>query len=193
MTATIALMIIFAYFLGSISSAILLCRLAGLPDPRTTGSTNPGATNVLRLGNKTLASIVLILDMLKGAIPVWGAYFLDITPFYLGLIAISACLGHIYPIFFHFQGGKGVATALGAMAPIGLDLTALIMATWAVVALIFRYSSLASITAVLAAPLYTWWIKPEYTLPVAMLSCLILYRHNDNLQRLLKGQEPKFK
>ncbi|MGL4350938.1 MAG: glycerol-3-phosphate 1-O-acyltransferase PlsY, partial [Plesiomonas shigelloides] len=123
-------MIICAYLLGSISSAILICRLAGLPDPRETGSGNPGATNVLRLGGRFAALAVLIADVAKGGLPVWLAYKLDLAPPVLGIIAIAACLGHIYPIFFHFQGGKGVATAFGAIAPISWDITGLLSGTW---------------------------------------------------------------
>jgi glycerol-3-phosphate acyltransferase PlsY len=184
-------MIISAYLLGSISSAVLICRLLRLPDPRGVGSNNPGATNVLRIGGKKAAAAVLLCDMLKGTIPVWAGYFLKIDPLILGLVAIAACLGHMYPIFFHFKGGKGVATALGAIAPIGLDLTAMIMATWLFVAVIFRYSSLAAIVTVLLAPLYTWLVKPQYTLPVAMLCCLIILRHHQNIKRLFAGTEPK--
>lgn len=191
MTPLILLIIISAYLLGSISSAVLVCRLFRLPDPRESGSHNPGATNVLRVGGKKAAVIVLLCDMLKGTIPVWGSYFLGVTPFLLGVIAIAACLGHIYPIFFHFRGGKGVATALGAIAPIGLDLTGVVMATWLITLLVSRYSSLAALVTVLLAPLYTWMIKPNYTLPVAMLCCLIVFRHQENIKRLLTGTEPK--
>ena len=191
MTPLALIMTIFAYLLGSISSAVLICRLLKLPDPRETGSQNPGATNVLRIGGKKAAVAVLVCDMLKGTIPVWGSYFLSIEPFVLGIIAIAACLGHMYPIFFHFKGGKGVATALGAIAPIGLDLTAAIMITWLLVAVVFRYSSLAALITVLLAPLYTWMIKPMYTLPVAMLCCLIVLRHHKNIKRLFSGTEPK--
>ncbi len=106
MTPLALSMIIFAYLLGSISSAVLICRVLRLPDPRNVGSQNPGATNVLRIGGKKAAVAVLLCDMLKGTIPVWGGYFLNIEPFMLGLVAIAACLGHMYPIFFHFKGGK---------------------------------------------------------------------------------------
>ncbi|MDW6018069.1 glycerol-3-phosphate 1-O-acyltransferase PlsY [Vibrio plantisponsor] len=191
MTPLALIMIISAYLLGSISSAVLICRLLRLPDPRGVGSNNPGATNVLRIGGKKAAAAVLLCDMLKGTIPVWAGYFLKIDPLILGLVAIAACLGHMYPIFFHFKGGKGVATALGAIAPIGLDLTTMIMATWLFVAVIFRYSSLAAIVTVLLAPLYTWLVKPQYTLPVAMLCCLIILRHHQNIKRLFAGTEPK--
>lgn len=191
MTPLALIMIISAYLLGSVSSAVLICRLLGLPDPRAVGSHNPGATNVLRIGGKKTAAAVLLCDMLKGTIPVWSAYFLGIDSLMLGIIAIAACLGHMYPLFFHFKGGKGVATALGAIAPIGLDLTLMIMLTWLVVAVIFRYSSLAALVTVLLAPFYTWMIKPQYTLPVAMLCCLIVLRHHQNIKRLFSGTEPK--
>lgn len=191
MTPLALVMIIVAYLLGSISSAVLICRILRLPDPRGVGSNNPGATNVLRIGGKKAAAAVLLCDMLKGTIPVWGGYFLDIEPVILGVIAIAACLGHMYPLFFHFKGGKGVATALGAIAPIGLDLTGMIIATWLSVAFLFRYSSLAAIVTVLLAPFYTWMIKPQYTLPVAMLCCLIVFRHHQNIKRLIDGTEPK--
>ncbi len=191
MTPLALIMIIFAYMLGSISSAVLICRVLRLPDPRGVGSNNPGATNVLRIGGKKAAVAVLLCDMLKGTIPVWGGYFLDIDPIILGVIAIAACLGHMYPLFFHFKGGKGVATALGAIAPIGLDLTGMIIATWLSVAFLFRYSSLAAIVTVLLAPFYTWMVKPQYTLPVAMLCCLIIFRHHQNIKRLFEGTEPK--
>ncbi|GEK11076.1 glycerol-3-phosphate 1-O-acyltransferase PlsY [Pseudoalteromonas sp. McH1-7] len=187
----ISLMCVCAYLLGSISSAILVCRLFKLPDPRFSGSNNPGATNVLRLGGKVPAVLVLIFDILKGTIPVWGAYFLNIEPLWLGAIAVSACLGHIYPVFFHFNGGKAVATAFGALLPIGLSLGGLLISTWLVVLALTRYSSLAAIVAVAAAPLYTWWIKPLYTLPVSFLTVVIIFRHRANIKRLLAGKEPK--
>lgn len=184
-------LIICAYLLGSISSAVLICRLLRLPDPRGVGSHNPGATNVLRIAGKKTALTVLICDMLKGTIPVWSGYYLNIDPLMLGLIGIAACLGHMYPLFFHFKGGKGVATALGAIAPIGLELTAMVIVTWLVVVFIFRYSSLAALVTVLLTPFYTWMIKPHYTLPVAMLCCLIVLRHQENIKRLFIGTEPK--
>lgn len=191
MTPLALIMIICAYLLGSISSAVLICRLLRLPDPRGVGSHNPGATNVLRIAGKKTALIVLICDMLKGTIPVWSGYYLNIDPLMLGLIGIAACLGHMYPLFFHFKGGKGVATALGAIAPIGLELTAMVIVTWLVVMFIFRYSSLAALVTVLLTPFYTWMIKPHYTLPVAMLCCLIVLRHQENIKRLFIGTEPK--
>ena len=189
-------MIIVAYLMGSISSAILICKMLGLPDPRTTGSNNPGATNVLRISNKLTAATVLFLDILKGTVPVWGAYFLYAhlglkEPFSLGFIGVAACLGHMYPVFFNFQGGKAVATALGTLLPIGLGLGALLIITWVAVAKLTKYSSLAAIVTVSMAPLYVFLLKPLYVYPTLMLSALIIFRHKDNIIRLLKGTENK--
>lgn len=187
----VTLICICAYLIGSISSAVLVCQLFSLPDPRFAGSNNPGATNVLRLGGKLPAALVLTFDILKGTIPVWGAYFLKVEPNWLGAIAVAACLGHIYPVFFHFNGGKAVATAFGALLPIGFTLAGLLIGTWLFVAWLTRYSSLAAITTVLFAPLYTWLIKPIYTVPVCFLTALIIFRHRANIKRLLSGKEPK--
>lgn len=191
MTALTILIFALAYLAGSVSSAVLVCRLFNLPDPRGEGSGNPGATNVYRIGGKLPAVLVLVGDILKGTIPVWGAYFLGLTPIYLGFVAIFACLGHIYPLFFGFKGGKAVATAFGAMLPIGLGLSALLILCWAVLVAISGYSSLAAIVTVALAPLFTWFIKPAYSLPVAMLAILIILRHRQNIVRLLKGEEGK--
>ncbi|MGB1261957.1 MAG: glycerol-3-phosphate 1-O-acyltransferase PlsY [Cognaticolwellia sp.] len=185
------MMVILAYLLGSISSAILLCKLLNLPDPRTAGSKNPGATNVLRISNKYVAVTVLIFDILKGTLPVWGGYFLGLEPVHLGIIAVAACLGHMYPIFFNFKGGKAVATAFGVLLPIGLDLGGLLVLTWLFVAKTTRYSSLAAIVTVSLAPLYTWLLKPIYVYPVLMLSGLIIFRHRENIVRLLQHKETK--
>lgn len=184
-------MIVLAYLIGSISSAILLCRVCNLPDPRTSGSKNPGATNVLRMSNKYVAACVLIFDVLKGTLPVWGAYFLGLEPLYLGIVAVAACLGHMYPIFFQFEGGKAVATAFGVLLPIGIDLGILLIITWLMVAKLTRFSSLAAIVTVALAPLYTWLLKPTYVYPVLMLSGLVIFRHKENIVRLLNGSESK--
>ncbi|MBH0058800.1 glycerol-3-phosphate 1-O-acyltransferase PlsY [Pseudoalteromonas sp. SWXJZ94C] len=185
------LMFVLAYLLGSISSAILVSRLFKLPDPRSNGSNNPGATNVYRLGGTLPACLVLVFDILKGTIPVWGAYFLKLEPLELGLVAVAACLGHMYPVFFNFKGGKAVATAFGSLLPIGLSLAGLLVCTWLVVVAITRYSSLAALVAVSLAPLYTWLIKPLYTLPVTFITLLIIFRHRTNIIRLFTGDEPK--
>jgi len=184
-------MLVLAYLLGSISSAILVSRLFKLPDPRLNGSNNPGATNVFRLGGALPACLVLVFDILKGTIPVWGAYFLKLDPLMLGLIGVAACLGHMFPIFFNFKGGKAVATAFGTLLPIGLTLGGLLISTWVAVVALTRYSSLGALVAVALAPLYTWWIKPLYTLPVTFLTVLIIIRHHANIKRLFSGDEPK--
>ncbi|WP_414829779.1 glycerol-3-phosphate 1-O-acyltransferase PlsY [Alteromonas sp. H39] len=191
MIALIILMTATAYLFGSLSSAVVICQLYRLPDPRLAGSGNPGATNVFRLGGKVPAVLVLVMDILKGTIPVYGSYFLGIEPLYLGIIAIAACLGHIFPLYFGFKGGKGVATAFGAMLPIGLDLAGLLIFTWIAVVFLTGFSSLGAIVAVALAPLFTFFIKPLYTLPVAMLSILIIARHKDNIIRLLSRNESK--
>ncbi|MBT3136425.1 glycerol-3-phosphate 1-O-acyltransferase PlsY [Alteromonas sp. ALT199] len=185
------LMAAVAYLLGSLSSAVVISQLFGLPDPRTAGSKNPGATNVYRLGGRIPALLVLVMDILKGTIPVYGSYFLGIEPIMLGIIAIFACLGHIFPLYFGFKGGKAVATAFGAMLPIGLDLAGLLVLSWVVVVFLTGYSSLGALIAVSLAPLFTFLIKPLYTVPVAMLSLLIILRHKDNITRLLAGNESK--
>ena len=193
MTITVLtlVLILTAYLAGSISSAVLVCRMRGLPDPRTEGSGNPGATNVLRIGGASSAAMVLLFDMLKGALPAYLAFRVGVDPVSLGLIAIAACVGHIFPIFFKFKGGKGVATAFGAMAPIGHDLALSLIVTWIVMVLISRYSSLAAIITALLAPAYTWYLDDRFIIPVSMLSALIVIRHKDNISRLLKGEESK--
>ncbi|MCP4985173.1 MAG: glycerol-3-phosphate 1-O-acyltransferase PlsY [Colwellia sp.] len=185
------IMIIAAYLIGSISSAILVCKFLGLPDPRTTGSKNPGATNVLRMSNKLTAATVLFLDILKGTIPVWGAYFLKVEPMYLGVVGVAACLGHMYPIFFDFKGGKAVATALGTLLPIGFTLGGLLILTWVLVVKFSKYSSLAAIVTVSIAPVFVFFLKPLYVYPTLMLSTLIIFRHRENIKRLLNGTENK--
>lgn len=191
MTALTILMFASAYILGSISSAILVSQLFDLGDPRNLGSGNPGATNILRIGGKLPASLVLIFDILKGTIPVYVSYLLGIEPLYLAFIAVFACLGHMFPLFFNFSGGKAVATAFGAIVPLGLDLSALIVVTWCAVVYLTRYSSLAAIISVSLAPFFTMLIKPEYDLPVGILSVLIIIRHKDNIVRLIQREEPK--
>ena len=187
----IIFLIFAAYLAGSVSSAVLVCRLRHLPDPRFEGSGNPGTTNVLRIGGVSAAVMVLFFDMLKGAAPAYIAFRLGIDAMWLGVIALAACLGHIYPLFFYFKGGKGVATAFGAMAPIGNDLALSLAISWLLLTLMTRYSSLAAIITAILAPIFTWYLDDRFTLPVAMLSVLIIIRHKDNLWRLLKDSEPK--
>ena len=191
MTALTILMFASAYLLGSISSAILICRLFRLGDPREQGSGNPGATNVFRIGGKLPAVLVLVFDVLKGTVPVWTSYYLGLEPVYLAFVAVMACLGHMFPVFFGFVGGKAVATAFGAILPLGLDLAALLIVTWGIIVRLTSYSSLAAIIAVSLAPIFTFILKPEYTLPVGILSLLIILRHKDNIIRLVRRQESK--
>lgn len=185
------LMIIIAYFCGSLSGALIVSRMMHLRNPLEYGSHNPGATNMLRINGKLPAVLVLVFDMLKGTIPVYIAYRIGISPFFLGMVGIAACIGHIFPCFFGFHGGKGVATALGMMMPIGLDFTGCFILTWLLALFVTGYSSVASIVGFLFAPLYVWIFKAELTLPVTMLSCVIIIRHSSNIMRLFKGEEPK--
>lgn len=181
------------YLLGSISTAIIVCKLMGLPDPRTEGSRNPGATNVARLGGKKAAALTLIGDMLKGLIPVLIAHALHASPTVLAATALAAFLGHLYPVFFGFQGGKGVATALGVIYglywPVGLFTTGI----WLAMAAMFRYSSLAALTAILLTPLGFLWLKPDMPIIIAMLimTVILYWRHRSNIANLLNGKEGK--
>lgn len=184
-------MIIVAYLFGSLSGAIIVSQIMHLPNPRYHGSQNPGATNMLRISGVIPALIVLIIDMLKGMIPVLISYRMGIAPMFLGFIGIAACLGHMYPCFFKFQGGKGVATAFGTMAAIGWDFAGAFSVTWLLATWLSGYSSIGAIVSFTLAPGYVWLFKPELTLPVSMLSCMILARHIDNIQRLLQGKEYK--
>lgn len=193
MTAFTILMFAAAYMLGSISSAILVCKLFSLGDPRKQGSSNPGATNVFRIGGKVPALLVLIFDILKGTLPVWLSYSLGLQPVHLAFVAVFACLGHMYPLFFNFTGGKAVATALGATLPLGLDLAAMIITIWFLVSYLSGYSSLASIVTFTLAPIFTWLVKPDFAIPVAILSSLIILRHKQNIIRLLFNQETKIR
>lgn len=183
--------VILAYLCGSLSGAMILSHVLHLPNPRCYGSLNPGATNMFRINGKLVALLVLIFDMLKGMVPVWIAYRLDIAPLFLGIIVLAACLGHIYPCFFNFHGGKGVATAFGTMSAMGFEFTGAFSITWLVATLVTGYSSIGAIISFIVVPFYVWLFSPELTLPVAMLSCLIIARHSGNIQRLLKGEEPK--
>ncbi|MEH6452699.1 MAG: glycerol-3-phosphate 1-O-acyltransferase PlsY [Psychromonas sp.] len=188
---TTLIFIAITYLVGALNGAILLCRLKGWPDPRLHGSKNPGATNILRLHHPQAASAVLLFDILKGTIPVYLAYFLGYSPVIIGLIGIAACLGHIFPPFFQFKGGKAVATGLGTLLPLGMDMTGLLILTWLVTVALSGYASLAAIVTAIAAPFFVASIKPEYLTPVIMLSLLIILRHSSNIRRLLSGKEKK--
>jgi acyl phosphate:glycerol-3-phosphate acyltransferase len=185
-------LILIAYLVGSISSAILVCRLMGLPDPRTEGSGNPGATNVLRVGGKKAAAITLIGDMLKGLVPVLAANVLNVAPLTLALTGMAAFLGHLYPVFFGFRGGKGVATMLGVLFGFHGLVGASTAGTWLLIAKGFKISSLAALIATLLAPLYVWLIigpSPELIITTALMTLILFWRHRSNIQRLLKGEE----
>lgn len=193
MSALALLMILSAYLIGSFSSAVIVCRLFGLDDPRFRGSGNPGTTNVYRLGGWPPATITLLLDVLKGMLPVWGSYYLGLDPMILAVVAMAACLGHIYPLYFDFKGGKAVATALGAMFPIAWEMALLLIVTWIVVFFVTRVSSLAALITVSLAPIYALIIKPQYTVPALMLAALIVWRHRTNIIRLWRGDEVGFR
>ncbi len=191
-----------AYLIGSLSFAVIVSRVMGLNDPRTYGSKNPGATNVLRSGSKAAAVVTLLLDALKGWLPVaavqwWGA------PYGLGegtmaLVGLAAFLGHLFPVFFKFVGGKGVATALGVLVGVSGWLGLAVGLTWLIIAYFFRYSSLASLVAALFAPAYyafgnqvAWAMDKAVLMSIAVMSLLLIWRHAENISRLVQGKESK--
>jgi glycerol-3-phosphate acyltransferase PlsY len=186
-----------AYLVGSLAFAVLVSRAMGLSDPRTYGSGNPGATNVLRSGNKAAAVLTLVLDALKGYAPV--ALVVHFGPAYglgegtVALVALAAFLGHLWPVFFRFQGGKGVATAAGALFGIDPLLGVATLATWIIIAAFFRYSSLASIVAAVFAPFWRVLTDGPDTVALALLAIggLLLWRHRGNIERLLAGTESR--
>jgi glycerol-3-phosphate acyltransferase PlsY len=182
-----------AYLIGSLNSAIVLCKLAGLPDPRSQGSGNPGATNVLRFGGKKLAATVLIIDVLKGVLPVIIASLLGLDIAWLTATAFAAFLGHLYPLFFQFKGGKGVATALGGFLALSLPLAGTILLSWLVVFVITRISSLSAIIASSLAPLYSIWFIDSLGARwiIFIMATMLLFRHSANIKRLLSGEESK--
>lgn len=188
-------LIIFAYLFGSISTAIVVCKLMGLPDPRSEGSGNPGATNVLRVGGKKPAAITLFGDFIKGLIPVLVAKSLNMTDQVLALTGIAAFLGHLYPIFFHFRGGKGVATMLGVLLGFSLWVGLATAGTWLFVAKVLKISSLSALVATLLAPFYVWWFAPsnELIAVTVVMTALLYWRHRSNIQNLLSGTEKKIK
>ena len=193
MTYFMVFHIIAAYLLGSISSAILFTRLTKQADIRDVGSGNAGATNVLRVAGKKAALVVFLFDVIKGAVPVYTGFVLGYPPIILSFIALAACIGHMYPIYFKFKGGKGVATALGAMMSINWLLTVLLLGTWISVFFVSRISSVAAIFTLILAPIYTYLIKPEFFTAVLVLCSLIILKHKNNIMRLLNKQESKFK
>lgn len=183
----------FAYLLGSVPMAILVARTLGLPDPRTTGSRNPGATNVLRYGGKSAAALTLAGDVLKAVIPVGLARWLDADPAIVAGCGLLAFLGHLYPVFFGFKGGKGVATALGVWVVIAPAVAGLLVGTWVAVAAITRYSSLSALVAALLAPVFVWWLAPidAYVALSVLMSVLLVWRHRSNIQKLAAGRESR--
>ncbi len=184
-----------AYCFGSVSSAIVVCRVMGLTDPRSTGSNNPGTTNVLRIGGWPAAAITLIGDVLKGLIPVLVARELTDGTLIVSLTGAAAFLGHLYPVFFGFRGGKGVATACGVLLAISGVLTLILIATWLAVAVLFRYSSLAALTAAALAPVMVLWLlsDPSLLAMSLIITTLLFWRHRGNITRLLAGTESKIK
>jgi glycerol-3-phosphate acyltransferase PlsY len=187
--------IVVAYLLGSIAFGIVVSKIFGLPDPRTVGSGNPGATNVLRSGKKLAAALTLLGDVLKGWLPVWLALQSDMLMWVVACVSLSVFIGHLYPIFYKFKGGKGVATALGVMLAISPLLGLAAMLTWIVVFAISRYSSLAAIIAAALAPIYAWVLLSaykDYVIAVIVMSLLLIWRHRTNIQKLLAGTESGF-
>ena len=198
----IAVAVLAAYLLGSLTFAIFVCKLLGLPDPRTYGSKNPGSSNVLRSGNKTAALLTLLLDALKGFIPVmlvklYGSDY-GMAEGTIALTGLAAFFGHLYPVFFKFKGGKGVATAAGVIFAISWTLGLATLGTWLIIAVFFRYSSLAALVAAVFAPVYyllgsgvAWDTDRSITLALVIMSGMLIYAHRENMTRLLKGTESK--
>lgn len=182
-----------AYLIGSLSAAIIICKLMNLPDPRTQGSRNPGATNVLRIAGKKIAALVLLGDMLKGLIPLLIARAFEVEDHILAAVGLAAFLGHLYPIYFGFHGGKGVATSLGILLGMAWPVAAAVLATWLFMAKVFHISSLSAVTAALAAPIYTWLLMDSTSLlvMVCVISAMLLWRHRGNIQRIFSGAEDK--
>ena len=186
-----------AYLLGSVSFAVVISRAMGLGDPRTYGSKNPGATNVLRSGSKLAAVLTLLLDALKGYVPTalvqYYAFDLGFEDPTIAFVGLAAFVGHLFPVFFRFQGGKGVATAAGVLLAFEPLLGALTLGIWVLVAALFRYSSLASLIAAAFAPFFAlmFFDRPSVSMAVAMMSLLLIWRHWRNIVNLLKGTESR--
>lgn len=191
---SIAIAVVLAYLLGSVSSAVIVCKMMHLPDPRSEGSKNPGATNVLRIGSKKAAIITLGGDTLKGLIPVLLAHLCGFDEVGVSLVALAVFLGHLYPLFFKFQGGKGVATAIGALFGLAWPIALALIILWLIVAATFRYSSLAAIVAAIAAPCLAWYfMKTPIAVVITVISILLVYRHHINIQKLINGTESKIR
>lgn len=186
-SSLLPIILISAYLIGSLSSAIFLCQLVGLPDPRAKGSGNPGTTNVLRFGGKKLALIVLSIDIFKGVLPVIIIYFLGCNQTWMAGTAFFAFLGHLYPLFFEFKGGKGVATTLGGFLVLSPLMAISALLTWLIVCLISRTSSLAAITAAVMSPVYSLWLidNNHTSWIVFIMSIMLLFRHRGNIKLLM--------
>jgi glycerol-3-phosphate acyltransferase PlsY len=184
-----------AYLIGSVSSAIIICRLMGLPDPREQGSGNPGATNVMRIGGKKAAGITLLGDLLKGLIPVYAANLLGAPAELLAATGLAAFLGHLYPVFFGFKGGKGVATSIGVLLGFSWLLGLAFIATWLLIYKVGKISSLSALVASALSPAYAWFIvgNPVLVAATALMAVLLLWRHKSNIQRLMTGAEREIK
>lgn len=188
---TIIALLVFAYLLGSISSAILLSKIMGFEDPRSQGSKNPGATNVLRIAGKKAAFLTLLGDCLKGLIPLLVARLLSDDPLVLALTAFAAFIGHCFPLFFHFRGGKGVATAIAATLGFNWIIGIIIIVIWLLFAKVFKVSSLAAIIAFCSLPPLVFWFEPNLTVTgiFVAISLILIWRHKGNIQRLIQGSE----
>jgi glycerol-3-phosphate acyltransferase PlsY len=197
-----ALAVVAAYLVGSLSFAVIVSRVMGLNDPRTYGSKNPGATNVLRSGSKPAAVVTLLLDAAKGWLPValvaWYGKAWGLQEGTLAMVGLAAFVGHLFPVFFRFQGGKGVATALGVLFGIHWGLGLATALTWLIIAWFFRYSSLASLVAAVFAPVYyifgdgvAWYLDKSILLAIVVMALLLLWRHAQNIGRLAKGTESR--
>ena len=184
-------LLIVSYLIGSISSAIIISKALGLPDPRTQGSKNPGATNVLRLGGKKIAAFVLFFDGLKGAAPVFIGVYYGFGLIALTLTALCAFLGHVFPVFFRFRGGKGVATYIGGLVAINFLAGLIFSIIWLVVAKVLKISSMSALIATALSPFYFYLITGdmESTLIIGLISLLIFYTHRDNIKRLINKEE----
>lgn len=182
-----------AYLFGSISSAIVLCRIAGYPDPRRQGSGNPGASNILRLYGKKAAAITLAGDLLKGLLPVLVGRALQAPEVILASLGVAAFLGHLYPIFFQFEGGKGVATFIGILYGLAWPAGVAFMLVWIVIAATFRYSSLSALVATALSPVLVFIMVPSYAYLTAtlLMAGFIFWRHQANIRKLLSGTERK--
>lgn len=180
-----------AYLIGSISSAIIICRLMGLPDPREQGSGNPGATNVMRIGGKKAAAITLLGDSLKGLIPVYAANALGLPTELVAATGLAAFMGHLYPIFFGFKGGKGVATSVGVLLGFFWALGLAFMATWYLIYKVGKISSLSALVASTLSPIFAWFLVGDEAIVAAsaFMTVFLLWRHKSNIQRLMAGQE----